>query len=185
MEPITISTTRLVKPGYEEVFERELHEFVAASLMEPGQLGVHVLRPAPGSGSREYGILRKFSDAGSRDTFYSSQPFADWLKKVDQYCEGQPSYEEVSGLETWFTLPGGQAIFPPPRWKMALVTLLAVYPVSMAVPIVLQPIQGNWPFLIQALLNSAGIVVVLTWLVMPLLSRLFYRWLYPGVKRRN
>ena len=60
-EPITVCASRVAKPGSEAAFEQALHEFVRRSLVEPGQLGVHVMRPAPGSGSREYGIIRKLA----------------------------------------------------------------------------------------------------------------------------
>ena len=52
-ETVTVSITRTVKPGSEAEFERALHDFVQRSLILDGQLGVHIMRPAPGSGSRE------------------------------------------------------------------------------------------------------------------------------------
>lgn len=77
-EPVTVAVTRVVKTGCEEEFERTLHDFVQASLHLPGQLGVHILRPASGSGSREYGLLRRFESAEARDEFYRSPPFEEW-----------------------------------------------------------------------------------------------------------
>lgn len=180
MEPITVSITRSVQAGREAEFEAALHEFVRRSLQTPGQGGVQILRPAPGSESREYGILRRFENAAARDAFYDSAVFHDWLTTVEPLVEGEPHYETLSGLETWFTLPGKRAIVPPPRWKMALVTLLGVYPASLLVPQVLHPLNGAWPLLLKALLNAAGIVALLTWLIMPQLTRLLHRWLYPA-----
>ena len=38
-----------------------------------------------------------------------------------------------SGLDTWFTLPDMPApVKPPPKWKMALVTWLALFPMVIA-----------------------------------------------------
>ena len=37
----------------------------------------------------------------------------------------------VSGLETWFALPGRTAPAPP-RWKMFLVSLAAIYTLQLA-----------------------------------------------------
>ena len=62
-EPIQVAVIRTVKAGCEKEFEQALHDFVQRSLALPGQMGVSVIRPVPGSGSREYGIIRKF---GSR-----------------------------------------------------------------------------------------------------------------------
>jgi antibiotic biosynthesis monooxygenase (ABM) superfamily enzyme len=178
-QPVTVAVIRVVKPGCEEEFERVLHDFVERSLNLPGQLGVHILRPAPRSGSREYGILRRFENAEARDDFYRSPLFEEWKQKVVGLVEGEPRYEHLSGLETWFTLPGRRAIVPPPRWKMAMVTLLAVYPLSMALSMTVGNWIRDWPMLLNSLIFNACIVTGLTWFLMPLLTQLFERWLYP------
>ncbi len=167
----------MVKPGLEEAFERAIHDFVQRSLHLPGQLGVHILRPAPGSGSREYGILRRFASAEARDEFYRLPLFNEWKQEVAGLVEGEPRYEHLSGLETWFTLPGQRAIVPPPRWKMALVTVLGVWPTSMFVPWLLNPFTSGLPSSLQALFMAVGIVILLTWVIMPALVRILKRWL--------
>jgi antibiotic biosynthesis monooxygenase (ABM) superfamily enzyme len=178
--PVTVAVIRVVKPGCEEAFERALHDFVQDSLHLAGQLGVHILRPAPGSGSREYGILRRFENAEARDAFYRLPLFEEWKQKVAGLVEGEPRYEGLSGLETWFTLPGQRTIVPPPRWKMALVTLVAVYPLSLALSITVGNWISGWPRLLNSLLFNALIVSGLTWVLMPQLTQLFKAWLYPN-----
>jgi antibiotic biosynthesis monooxygenase (ABM) superfamily enzyme len=175
--PVTVAVIRVVKPGSEEAFERAIHDFVQRSLHLPGQLGVHILRPAPGSGSREYGILRRFASAEARDEFYRLPLFNEWRQEVAGLVEGEPRYEHLSGLETWFTLPGQRAIVPPPRWKMALVTAVGVWPASMLVPWLLTPLIRGLPSALQALLVAVGIVILLTWVIMPALVRILKRWL--------
>ncbi len=178
--PVTVAVIRVVKPGCEEAFERAVHDFVQDSLHLPGQLGVHILRPPPGSGSREYGILRRFENAEARDEFYRSPLFEEWKQKVAGLVEGEPRYECLSGLETWFTLPGQRSIVPPPRWKMALVTLLAVYPLSLLLGITVGNWISGWPRLLNALIFNALIVSGLTWVLMPQLTQLLKAWLYPS-----
>ena len=177
----TIAATRIVKAGHEETFEAMLHEFVQQSLELPGQLGVHVLRPAPGATVREYGILRRFADQRACDEFYGSKLFRDWEVTVDPMTDGPVKLETVSGLEAWFTAPG-RPMIPPPRWKMACVTLLGVFPLAYFLPVLMRPITGGWPLWADCLLISAEIVVALTWLVMPILFRLFDFWLNPKSK---
>jgi antibiotic biosynthesis monooxygenase (ABM) superfamily enzyme len=180
--PITVAIIRQVRPGCEAAFEAALHDFIARSLQEPGQLGIHVLRPAPGSDSREYGLLRRFADAAARDAFYNSALYHEWQATVAPLVEGQPRYENLSGLETWFTLPGQRAMVPPPRWKMALVTLIGVYPMSLLWPWLLHGVVGDWPLLLRGLVISAAIVLSLTWVVMPSLTRVLASWLHPHRK---
>jgi hypothetical protein len=179
-EPVTVAVIRSVRSGCERAFEDQLHQFIERSLREPGQLGVHVLRPAPGSGSREYGILRRFTDTAARDAFYGSAVFREWLAEVEPFVDGPPRYGQVSGLETWFTLPGQRAMVPPPRWKMAVMTLVAVYPCSVLIPRALHPFTDDWPLGARGVAVAAVMVMVLTWVIMPVLARLFHRWLHAG-----
>lgn len=176
-EPVAVLTLRTVKPGSEERFEAELHDFISCSLHTEGQLGVHVLRPEPGSGSREYGIVRRFSTTEYRDRLYGSPLFQQWELTIAPLTEGGAQRQELSGLETWFTLPGQRTVIPPPRWKMALVTVVGVWPASMLVPWLLNPLTGNLPMPLQALCVAVGIVILLTWAIMPLLVRILSPWL--------
>jgi len=183
-EPVAVLTLRIVKEACREKYEAAMHEFIAGSFKTEGQLGVHVIRPAPGSGSREYGIIRRFSSTEARDSFYRSEMFKEWEEKVAPMEEGAPVRQELSGLEAWFSLPGRAAVAQPPRWKMALVTLLGVYPVSVVVPRLLQPLIENLHPLVRAFLVALGIVVMLTWVVMPALVRILRPWLHPA-RRKN
>jgi hypothetical protein len=175
--PVAVFTLRTVKPGLEERFEAELHDFVERSLHAEGQFGVSVMRPALGSGSREYGILRRFRDSASRDRFYESPLFREWEVILESLTEGEPKRQHLSGLETWFALPGQQAVIPPPRWKMAIVTIVGVWPASMLVSWLLNPFISGLPMALRALFSAAGIVIMLTWVVMPVLARILRPWL--------
>jgi antibiotic biosynthesis monooxygenase (ABM) superfamily enzyme len=178
-EPVSILALRSVKPGFEEKFEESLHDFINRSLQTEGQLGVSVIRPVEGSGSREYGILRRFRDAASRDRFYESSLFKQWEITVASLTEGEAKHQNLSGLETWFVLPGQRALIPPPPWKMALVTVVGVWPASLFVPWVLNPFISDLPSVLQALLVAVGIVILLTWAIMPVLVRILKGWIYP------
>jgi hypothetical protein len=60
---------------------------------------------------------------------------------------------------------------------MAIVTVLGVWPVSMLVPWLLNPFIGNLYLPLQALIIAVGIVILLTWVVMPVLVRILRPWL--------
>ena len=167
-----------VKPGCEEKFEAELHDFISRSLQTEGQLGVSVMRPVQGSRSREYGILRRFRDLECRDRFYESPLFQQWEVTVASLTEGEPKHQELSRLETWFVLPGQRAVIPPLPWKMALVTVLGVWPTSMLVPWLLNPLISDLSLILQAFFVAVGIVILLTWVIMPKLVRILNPWLY-------
>src|SRR3954470_18665819 len=95
--PVTVALIRRVKPGREQEFEKALHDFVAQSISLPGQMGVHILRPPPGSTSLEYGILRKFNSAQERDDFYKNDIYREWTRRVAHLEEGEPRFEHLTG----------------------------------------------------------------------------------------
>ena len=84
------------------------------------------------------------------------------------------------GLGYWFTLPGKPETPPPSRHKMALLIVLAAYPTVLALHVILSPVVGNLPYPLAALIGSVCLVLVLTYVVMPWVTRVFHRWLYPG-----
>ena len=175
-ETIHIAITRRVRKEHTRDFERMLAEFASRSLAEPGSRGVHLLYPAPGADASEYGILRSFASTADRDAFYASDFYKDWTDRIESMIEGGPVFRQLNGLEAWFREPHASM---PPRWKMALLTWVAVWPVSMAVPALLGPLLGaNVPPVIAAGVIAAGIVLVLTWAAMPLLVKLATPWLH-------
>lgn len=171
---VHVAITRRVRPGHEAEFQRELLEFFQSSLSDPGVRGALLITPPPGSESREYGILRTFGSAAERDAFYASPKFLAWDQRARTLTEGEPEYRPLHGLETWFRSPGP----PPPRWKMALVTFLGVFPVAMTLNLTLGPKIQDWHFLLRHAVFNACVVVLLTWAIMPVLTRILHSWLH-------
>jgi len=177
-EPIHIATVRTVKPGCEAAFELALHEFVQHSLVLPGQLGVHIIRPAQGSDSREYGIIRQFASRDALAAFRTSPEYLEWNQFALGLTEGSGHAEELHGLESWFTLPG-QPLRPISQWKMAIATYIGVDVVTTLLFWAIGPAIQDWPFLIRNSAFNVIVVACLTWLAMPLLTRVLHRWLQP------
>ena len=171
--PIHVAITRRVRPGCEAEFQQGLREFLQGSFAHGGVWGANMLTPPPGSGSREFGILRTFSDETERDAFYASPMFKTWDERARTLTEGEPEYRQLHGLEAWFRTQHS----PPPRWKMAVATFLGVFPVAMILNLTLGPIIRSWPFLLSGAVFNACVVALLTWVVMPLVTRILQNWL--------
>jgi uncharacterized protein len=176
-EPIHIAITMRVRKPYVAEFERALKDFAGRSLAEPGARGVQCLYPPPGSASTEYEILRSFANTADRDAFYGSACFKDWLARIAPMVEGESTRRQLYGLEAWFRDPKEPM---PPRWKMALLTWIAAWPVSMFVSVIVVLALGrNIPQVLQGALVAAGLVIVLTWVAMPFLVKIAHPWLHP------
>ncbi len=172
---IHMAITRRVRPGCEAEFQQALREFLQASFAHGGVWGASMLTPPPGSDSREFGILRTFADEAERDAFYASPLFQAWEARARKLTEGEPEYRQLQGLEAWFRSPGT----PPPRWKMAVATLLGVYPTSLLLSLTLGEVVHAWPVAAKSLVIGVAMVALLTWVVMPFVTRILHHWLHP------
>jgi antibiotic biosynthesis monooxygenase (ABM) superfamily enzyme len=176
--PVTMVVTRVIKPGLAAPFERWLHTVATEATGFEGHLGVHVIRPGPGS--REYTIVYRFSGPGALRAWLESDIRAQRLREAEPMFEGEGRVQELSGLEAWFTLPGRGAPIPPSRFKMALVTFAAVYSLLTAVTRLFAPLLAPLPQVVRTPIVCAIVIGLMTYWVMPAITRLLARWLYPG-----
>ena len=172
MKSVHVAVTRQVKPGCEQAFEEALREFARESLREPGTTGIHLITPVPGTVGCEYGILRSFVNESASRQFYESDVFKNWQKQVADLVIGEPVRRRLNGLEAFF-----RDTHAPPRWKMAVVTWLGVFPTVLVWSSLLPNFLDGFPRLAVAAIVNVFVVVTLTWGVMPLLVRIFAGWL--------
>lgn len=178
--PIHVAITRRVKSGREAEFQQALREFFQTSFTHDGVLGVTMIVPPPGSDSREFGILRTFADERERDDFYSSPIFKAWEKKCEPLTEADSwTQRPLHGLEAWFRSPQG----PPPKWKMALATFAGVFPTAAILSLTLGVAIRPWPFLLSSVVFNGAMVALLTWIVMPLVTRALHGWLHSDERK--
>ena len=63
------------------------------------------------------------------------------IRDADAVSTAAGSSQVRSGLEAWFTLPDRPApMHPPPKWKMALVTWVALRPMVVGLSYALAPL---------------------------------------------
>jgi uncharacterized protein len=177
-EPVTVLYSRRVKPGREAGFEAWARGIVAAARQFPGHLGASVL-DAPGS--REYHILFSFADPRSLRAWLDSDERRRWLARVGELLEADRGLQQLTGLETWFKLPGANVptMTPPPRWKMWLVSLIAVYPLVLAFQALVVPRMARLSLPLRALVFPLVLLTLMTFVVMPMVTRALRRWLGP------
>lgn len=169
---VHIAILRKVRPGRHDAFERALQDFFGAAAHEPGVDGAHLIRPLPGRDDREYGILRSFASDADMRRFYASELYRRWQATVAPLVEGEPRKRQLHGLEAFFR--EDQA---PPAWKMAVLTWVGVNPAVYIFSELVSLAFGDLPVLWGLLLVNVFVVASLTWFFMPVLTRLFQRWL--------
>jgi antibiotic biosynthesis monooxygenase (ABM) superfamily enzyme len=176
--PVTTTVSRRVKPGHEAAYEGFLAGISGAARAFPGYLGVEVLRPAPGQGG-EYRTVYRFDSAAHLRAWLESAERAGWLQRAEGHVAGPMRAQVLVGLEGWFTLASQPGVPPPPPYKMALVTWVAIFPLITGVVVATAPLLGGWPLVARLAVTTAVTVPLMTWVVMPRVTRALHRWLYP------
>lgn len=176
--PVTAVASRWVKQGREQEFEEWLSGILAAAKEAPGYLGSEVLRPSDSEDDNEYRVVFRFDHASNLHAWENSEERQNWLRKVEP-LQHEEKVHVLTGLETWFTLPSKVGEPSPPRYKMVVVTWLGVFPIVM----IIFSVFGHWlsllPTLVRTLVFTAVMVTLMTYVVMPRMTRLFSFWLYP------
>ena len=117
------------RPGREQALAQWAHRIVSAARQCEGNIAATVIGPDQTGG---YRVLQHFRDQAALESWLSSSQRAELLREANQLLERPPSVRRT-GLETWFHLPSdGPAIVPPPRWKMWLTSVVAIYPLLLA-----------------------------------------------------
>jgi uncharacterized protein len=181
--PVTTTVTRRIKPGHEAAYEAFLAGISGAARAFPGYLGVEVFRPAP-RGSGEYRIVYRFDSAAHLHAWLDSAEHAAWLQRAEPHVAGPMRTQVLTGLESWFTLPTQPGVPPPPPYKMALVTWVTIFPLITLVVVAAAPLLGPLPLVARLAVTTGVTVPLMTWVVMPRVTRLLHRWLYPGRRQR-
>lgn len=177
-EPITVVISHLVKPGCEEPYEQWQRGISAAARQFEGHLGASFLRPT-NPAYPEYVIIVKFDCYGHLKEWLESPIRQAWIEKATPLVQEDQKLQVMTGFETWFTLPHRPHLIPPKRYKMAILTTLAVFSVSQFLYFVFAGLLVGLMPLVRSFLIVALTVILLTYWVMPRITRLCYAWLYP------
>ena len=167
-----------MKPGRDQGYEAWFHGITADARKFKGHLGVSTIRPHHHA-HPEYVVILKFDCYDNLKTWLESDVRREWIERLQPLIERPEDIQTLTGLETWFTLPNKSMKAPPPRYKMALVTWLAVFVTISILNRLLVPLLSRLPALLTSLMVTGLTVILLTYLIMPRLTQLFRKWLYP------
>ena len=177
---VTKIVDRIPRPGMTDQLEQAIRDMTAGALRFPGHLGVSVLRPAlpvqPG-----FRVEHRFDTCEHLRAWEESEAHARLAAVADRFTQGEPRRTVLSGLETWFTLPGHPTATPPSRAKITFMTWIGIFPLVYIFGTLFSFIlPQDFPIILRAALVTGLVVPAMSYVVGPALTRLFHKWLRDG-----
>lgn len=176
-DPVTVSVSRKVRPGREDDYEAWVRGISAVAAGFPGHQGVSVLRPSPATDNK-YVLIYRFDSYAHAHLWEVSDERKNWIEKLDGLVEGEADYKKVTGLEFWFDLPEVPVAAKASPHKMAFTLVVVVFVLVYALQLAIGPMLAPWPLWARVLLGVTVQVLLMTYVVMPRVTRLLKGWLY-------
>jgi len=177
--PVTVIVTRKAKRGKIREFEEWMDGIIHEAMKFEGHMGVNIIRPVDASSNPEYVIIFRFNTYENLAKWERSEIRRKWIEKSKGVTEGEAKVEMQTGLEFWFTPSSGNvpAAMQPPRHKMAIVVTGIIFVlVSILLPQIRQATIGL-PLLLSTLIGVVTMVLLMTYVIMPSVTRLLGPWL--------
>lgn len=178
-EPVTVVVRRRVRQGKESAYEGWLAALIKAASALPGYLGTNVQRPAQ-SGPREYTSVFRFDSLEHLRGFEESDLRRRALAEVVDLVEADAVWEKLTGLEFWFTPPPGTVVPQPSRLRMACVMIAVVYGLVLSIGTLVALVLSSAPMPVRLLVTITIEVFLMTYVLMPRLTRWLAWWIYPS-----
>jgi len=175
--PVTRIARRRARTGREAEYEALIREMFGLMRGVPGFLGADLIPPEERGG--DYQVVVRFASETDLQAWDACPARDEIHLRMREVAEGEPEFRSLSGLEAWFTPAVVPASMHPPRLRMAVVTWLGIFPTVSLVLWLVAPLLQALPFLPRTAVLTALIVAIMTWGVMPRLTRLMRGWLAP------
>lgn len=177
---ITVVVSRRVIPGKEAEFEQLSTAMTESAINFPGYLGATMFRPVTRD-DPEYRIMFKFSSDAHLQNWEQSPERTSRLGDIERLLASPTQREVTYGIAHWFDLPSQPASShpsPPPKYKMTIVSWLALYPIVTVIFWLFGESLATIPLMLRTLLVTAVVMLLMSYVAMPRMTRWFHRWLF-------
>ena len=183
--PVTVIVKRTAKKNKIKEFEDWLSGISKEVSSQVGSMGIDIIRPTDKESRSEYVIIFRFNTYDNLTKWENSSIRNEWLQKGKELVQADPDVQKLTGLEFWFTPYSKKSsdllpLISPPRYKMVIVTI----PVISLLLLTLVP-QIHFitemlfiPYSIRFVIAITITVILMTYLIMPLLTKLLRPWLF-------
>lgn len=175
---------------------REMRAKLDAKASEfPGFVSVDVFEPE--ADATTWTAVLTFDSPDALDKWRQSPERAELVGQVKQVADDQ-SRVVPTGFGQWFSV-NATATAQAPAWKQAMVVLAVLYANVTVLDITLGNLVGKGlsvdgsevysglglPFPVVVFIGNAVGTIILSWILMPIVTRIFAWWLDPGATRQQ
>lgn len=175
--PVTAVLRQHPRPWAVARYEEWLKEIVPVAQSFAGHQSVDVIRPH--KTEDPYTIVLHFDTVAHLRSWLDSEERIHLVEGIRPYLRTDERVEIRTGFEFWFTPTPGKVAKP---YKQFLVTVSAIFPLTVLVPRLLQPLFDRVPALglpiIRQFVIAVLVVGTMVYVVMPRYTRLVARWLF-------
>lgn len=187
--PVTVIVKRIAKKDKIKEFEEWLSGISKEVSRQEGSMGIDIIRPTNNNNNKsklEYVVIFRFNNYDNLAKWEKSPIRNEWLQKGRKLIEADPDVQKLTGLEFWFTpyfkdesspmIP----LHPPPRYKMVIVTIpvISILLLTLVPQIHFLTEMLSIPFPIRLVIAITITVLLMTYVIMPLLTKLLKSWLF-------
>ncbi|HET8858148.1 MAG TPA: hypothetical protein VFM28_11530 [Nitrososphaeraceae archaeon] len=185
--PVTVIVKRIAKKDKIKEFEEWLSGISKEVSKQEGSMGIDIIRPTGDNKSKlEYVVIFRFNNYDNLAKWEKSPIRNEWLQKGRKLIEADPDVQKLTGLEFWFTpyfkdesspmIP----LQPPTRYKMVIVTIpvISILLLTLVPQIHFFTEMLSIPFPIRLVIAITITVLLMTYVIMPLLTKLLKSWLF-------
>ncbi|SBT37839.1 antibiotic biosynthesis monooxygenase [Micromonospora auratinigra] len=186
--PVTVAIARRADPARTGEMVAWMRAGTALAESFPGFLGAGFVQSAPGS--PEWHMLYRFADAATLRDWEESPQRHWWLTSAQGIVE-HTRMERRTGIEGWFDPPVDHVVetfatgdaepaapAAPPRWKQAVTIWLAFFPLSLTATLLTAHFIAGVPLALRTLLMTLCLTPLMTYLVLPWITRQLHWWLH-------
>ena len=185
--PVTVIVKRIAKKDKINEFEEWLSRISKEFSKQDGSMGIDIIRPTSSNKTKsEYVIIFRFNTYDNLEKWEKSAIRNEWLQKSWELSEAHYDVQKLTGLEFWFTpylkdeSSSRVPINPPPRYKMVIVTIpvISILLLTLVPQIRVLTEMLSIPYVIGLVIAIIILVLLMTYVIMPLLTKLLRSWLY-------
>ena len=171
--PVTVVMSQHVPPERADEFAAA-HDRVLGQLAEfPGFLRSELVSPVDGV-TDDHVIIFAFDSREHLDRWLGSDERRAWLRQIAPLIAGDRTMNVVGGFAGWFPTTNSR---PVAKWKQGIAVLLALFPTALVLTVLREALLPDLPLVPSVLISNVLGVALLTWVMMPWVTKLLGPWL--------